>query len=94
MVARLGNDTWGQKYLENLQTQGVETSGVKIVDDTTGIAQIIVSETGENQIVIVAGANNHLKEDDVETHAAIFRNCKVCKTFSCSKVFNTQVSFF
>uniref|UniRef100_T1GPC9 Carbohydrate kinase PfkB domain-containing protein n=1 Tax=Megaselia scalaris TaxID=36166 RepID=T1GPC9_MEGSC len=56
MIGKLGKDTWGQKYLGNLQSQGVETSGVKQVDDTTGIAQIIVSESGENQIVIVAGA--------------------------------------
>lgn len=77
MVAKLGNDPWGQKYLEHLRTQGVDTSGVKIVEDTTGIAQIIVSETGENQIVIVAGANNHLKEDD-----AIFGSCKVQSTYT------------
>lgn len=77
MVARLGSDTWGQNYLQNLRTQGVDTSGVKSVDDTTGIAQILVSETGENQIVIVAGANNHLKADDVEEHSAIFKSCKV-----------------
>lgn len=77
MVAKLGNDTWGQKYLENFKNEGVEVSGVKVVDDTTGIAQIIVSESGENQIVIVAGANNHLKEDDVENNPGVFGSCKV-----------------
>lgn len=77
MVAKLGTDPWGEKYLENLKTQGVDVSGVELVEDTTGIAQIIVSETGENQIVIVAGANNHLKEDDVERNSSLFKNCKV-----------------
>lgn len=94
MVAKLGSDPWAQKYLENLQTQGVETSGVKVVDDTTGIAQIIVSETGENQIVIVAGANNHLKEDDVENNSAIFKNCKVMQKHSCLNLDYSFVFFF
>ncbi|KAL5293025.1 hypothetical protein ACFFRR_011656 [Megaselia abdita] len=80
MVAKLGSDPWGQKYLENLKNQGVEISGVKVVEDTTGIAQIIVSETGENQIVIVAGANNHLEEDDVDKNPGLFKSCKVLIT--------------
>jgi ribokinase len=33
---------------------------------TTGIAQITVAESGENQIVIVPGANGFLSKEDVE----------------------------
>lgn len=46
-------------------------------NSSTGIAQIIVSESGENQIVIVAGANNKLcikdleDADDAITNAAV-----------------------
>lgn len=35
-------------------------------DVTTGIAQISVAESGENQIVIVPGANGHLSKSDVD----------------------------
>lgn len=37
---------------------------------TTGIAQIHVADNGDNQIVIVAGANNDLAIDDVAANRA------------------------
>lgn len=40
---------------------------MKITENSSsGIAQIIVAESGMNQIVIVAGANLKLSENDVE----------------------------
>lgn len=44
---------------------------------STGIAQIIVSDTGENQIVIVAGANNELSVEDVECAKDVISNAAV-----------------
>lgn len=50
-----------------MKEQEVETKFVnKTENASSGIAQIIVSESGENQIVIVAGANNLLTKKDVE----------------------------
>lgn len=58
---------WGAKYIENLKNSNVNTAHVqKTEGETSGIAQIIVSEAGENQIVIVAGANKKLSVSDVE----------------------------
>lgn len=44
---------------------------------TTGIAQISVAESGENQIVIVPGANNYLTIQDVKNSADIIKNAEV-----------------
>lgn len=64
----MGDDVWGPKYINNLKEEGVNTDFViKTKDSPTGIAQIIVSESGENQIVIVAGANSLLSVKDVES---------------------------
>lgn len=44
---------------------------------STGIAQIIVSDTGENQIVIVAGANTKLSVEDVDCAKDVIGNADV-----------------
>lgn len=44
---------------------------------TTGIAQICVAESGENQIVIVPGANAYLKKEDVEHSSQLLTTADV-----------------
>jgi len=65
-VTSLGSDALGKEYLKNLQAQNVDICHVKIKNDIhSGVAQIIVTETGENSIVIVQGANALLSPQDV-----------------------------
>lgn len=61
MVGKVGDDIYGKQLILNLQKNGVKTDGV-FVDSgvSTGIAVIEVDGAGENQIVIVAGANGKL----------------------------------
>ncbi|VEN36421.1 unnamed protein product [Callosobruchus maculatus] len=66
MVGRVGVDDWGTRYIEHLKHLNVNTDHVKItLDAQTGIAQIIVANSGENLIVITCGANDKLDEKDV-----------------------------
>ncbi|HAG82718.1 MAG TPA: ribokinase [Cyanobacteria bacterium UBA12227] len=67
LVGRVGNDDFGRQLLANLQVAGVHTDGV-LVDTsiTSGIAVITVDDAGENQIIIIPGANGQLDESDVE----------------------------
>lgn len=66
-IFQVGDDIWGPKYIDNLKKENIHTQHVKITENSsTGIAQIIVSESGDNQIVIVAGANNFLCLNDLE----------------------------
>lgn len=68
MVAAVGGDSTGSQLLEALEGGGVDTSEVtSIADAPTGIALITVSSSGQNSIVVVAGANGRL---DVEASAA------------------------
>lgn len=63
----MGDDEWGDRYRENLKNLNVSTDYVGIASGkTTGLAQINVAENGENQIVIVPGANDSLVPADVE----------------------------
>lgn len=66
-VAKVGSDSWGVQYVENLKSLKVNSKFVQVTpDSTTGIAQINVASSGANQIVIIAGANKFLNEQDVE----------------------------
>lgn len=74
----MGDDVWGQKYIDNLKEVNIETKFVKITKNhSTGVAQIIVSESGENQIVIVAGANKKLSLQDLEEAKDCITNADV-----------------
>lgn len=46
---------------------------------STGTAQIIVAKDGENQIVIIPGANDSLTVEDYDKAQEIFDNSKVFK---------------
>lgn len=67
MVGRLGKDEFGRQLLFDLQAAGVHTDGI-LVDEATnsGVAVIAVDDAGENNIIIVAGANGQVNQQDVE----------------------------
>ncbi|XP_075976558.1 ribokinase-like isoform X2 [Anticarsia gemmatalis] len=78
MICSLGDDQWGEKYKENLKNHGVDITHAKITPNvTTGCAQISVAENGENQIVVVPGANNYLSKEDVANSAELIKNADV-----------------
>ena len=56
MVGAVGPDADADEALSGLREAGVETA-VREVDEPTGVAIILVAADGENQIVVVPGAN-------------------------------------
>lgn len=65
MVGAVGDDTDGQRMLQNLRDAGVDTGAVWLGDTPTGTALITVDASGENQIVVVPGANHDVTVDGV-----------------------------
>ena len=59
-IGCVGNDSAGTKLRELLDSEGIDTSQLVTVDAPTGRAFITVDASGENTIVIVAGANAHV----------------------------------
>ncbi|MSO15592.1 MAG: ribokinase [Ilumatobacteraceae bacterium] len=57
LIGCVGNDSAGQMLRELLNSEGIDTSQLITVDAPTGRAFITVDASGENTIVIVAGAN-------------------------------------
>lgn len=75
---KVGDDEWADKYRENLEKFNVNISHVETVTGkSTGIAQINVAESGENQIVIIPGANDVLSPTDIEKAQDVLDSSKV-----------------
>lgn len=76
MIGCVGDDAHGQELLHGLKVDGVETGAVRVEPGVaTGTAVILVEEGGENRIVVVPGANGHLKPSDIDP--AAFATAKV-----------------
>ena len=67
LVGQIGEDSFGKTLIESLQTAGVNTSGITVNPSTySGIASIVVDEKGANTIACAAGANNLVREQEIE----------------------------
>ncbi len=67
MVGRVGAHNFGAELIHNLQVSGVQTDNI-FVDETgsSGVALITVDHAGENQIVVIPGANGCVNQEDIE----------------------------
>ena len=67
MVGRVGNDDQGRLLRASLAGAGVDTAALRAdASAPTGVALIAIDAAGQNQIVIVPGANGRLSPEDVE----------------------------
>ncbi|EUB63481.1 Ribokinase [Echinococcus granulosus] len=68
LVSRVGDDYFGRDYIEYLKRVGVETDTIKISHTAnSGVAVITVErDYGNNNIVVIPGANEEISVDDVE----------------------------
>lgn len=69
MVACIGTDSYAELALADLRAGGVDLADVRVHAGPTGIALILVDDHGENQIVVVPGANGELVAADVAVPA-------------------------
>lgn len=66
-IGAIGNDAAGKVMFELLEGEEIDVSAVKTIEnESTGQAFITVDESGENSIMIYAGANNHVDEQLVK----------------------------
>ena len=71
MIGAVGDDAFGQRIRAVLEADGVDTSGLLVVDQPTGTAHIVVDAHGENSIVVVPGANGSVRALSDDHRAAI-----------------------
>jgi len=57
LVARVGEDAYGELTIADLAAAGIETRYVERVSGATGVAPIWVEPDGTNRIIVIPGAN-------------------------------------
>ena len=78
-IGRVGNDAFGERLLRNLRDNNVNVDAVQVSEGVaTGVALIVVVESGENAICVASGANYAVTPDDVTAAEALLRGAKVC----------------
>jgi ribokinase len=78
MVGCLGKDAYGEMYRDAFKSQGIFDEYVFVTEDTpTGVALIEVDSSGENRIIVVAGANEWLTEDCVNDSIPALTRCSL-----------------
>lgn len=66
VIGKVGRDEFGERMKQVLREQGVRLDFVQETDEAgTGVALIVVADSGENAIVVVPGANGLLTIKDV-----------------------------
>lgn len=66
-IAAVGDDAYGRQALDGLARENLETRWIKVVAGAaSGVALIMVAESGENTIAVASGANLSLSPADIE----------------------------
>ncbi len=66
MFGLIGEDVFGKELISELEDDEVDTGFVEQRSGSTGLAMIQVDESGENQIVIIPGANGKVDASYVD----------------------------
>ncbi|AUI66740.1 MULTISPECIES: ribokinase [Glaesserella] len=77
-IGVIGADQIGQTMKQAFEQDGIDTSAISTIpNQSTGLAMIQVADSGENSIVISAGANADLSEALVEQHKAYIEQADI-----------------
>ena len=78
LVARLGDDLFAEASLRSFREAGIRTEAVvRDPEAASGVALILVDESGENAIAVAPGANARLTPADVDRAEAAIRAADV-----------------
>jgi ribokinase len=77
MIGCVGNDDYGVQLRDALLAEQIDCQAVSTVEDSSGVALIVVDDNSQNAIVIVAGANGALTEAVVDRFDAVLQGADV-----------------
>jgi ribokinase len=80
MIGRHGTDGFEAALLETLRAKGVDTSGMTPAEGPSGIAVIMVTDEGNNCIVVIPGANGKVSAQDIQRSRERIANAAVVLT--------------
>lgn len=78
MIGAVADDSIGTALKANLESVGVNTSGISTLPGaTTGQAFITVDDTGANSIILIAGTNGLVSREMIDQHRNLIQACDI-----------------
>ncbi len=76
-IGKVGIDAFGNDMISQLEKEGVNIEHViRDPHEPSGVAFILINETGENMISVAPGANFKLTPEDVQANSEVITNAK------------------
>ncbi len=76
MLGRVGDDDFGRQMIANLVSVACDVEGVRSIPGRSGVALILIAESGQNCIVVVSGANDRFTPADIAADAQLLRGAR------------------
>ncbi|HJR29005.1 MAG TPA: ribokinase [Pseudomonas sp.] len=77
MVGCVGSDAYGEALRGALLAERIDCQAVSTVEDSSGVALIVVDDNSQNAIVIVAGANGALTPEVIDRFDSVLQTADV-----------------
>lgn len=78
LVGAVGDDPYAEPALAHLRSSGVDLAAVaEVVGESTGVAVITVDATGDNSIIVIAGANGTVSAERVDAVASTIASAPI-----------------
>jgi ribokinase len=77
MIGCVGTDAYGSQLREALLVEGIDCQAVSSVAGSSGVALIVVDDSSQNAIVIVAGSNGALTPASLQAFDAVLQGADV-----------------
>ncbi|MBY8988195.1 MAG: ribokinase [Candidatus Lokiarchaeota archaeon] len=76
-IGKVGIDAFGDDMLSQLDNEGVNIEHIiRDQHESSGVAFILIDETGENMISVAPGANFKLTPEEIQTNSEVIKNAK------------------
>lgn len=78
MVACLGDDAFGTELRAALRNDGIDDSHISTIEgEASGVASILVDASGQNSIVLAAGANDALSPAHIDAARSLIEQARI-----------------
>jgi ribokinase len=77
-IAKVGDDDYGSRSIENYKRANLDVSHVYVDENAhSGVALIVVDDSGENAITVSSGANNKLCKEDIDQAKPLIESAEI-----------------
>lgn len=76
-LGKVGDDSFGLDLIKSMEDSKVDISHIETMADSTGIAVINVDKAGNNNIVVIPGANWSVDVDYLHRHKSAFEKADI-----------------